>query len=67
MKHLIVNRLMNTYRTAAFRRLCVETLEKETRKKKQKSAAFRRLCVETCFAKMLLAYCTASRLQAAVC
>ena len=52
---------------AAFRRLCVETIQPSDRERNVFPAAFRRLCVETMpFGLMSLGRVT-SRLQAAVC
>ena len=52
---------------AAFRRLCVETLERSKEDYTRDPAAFRRLCVETAKAGVETANTITSRLQAAVC
>ena len=52
---------------AAFRRLCVETIDGRFRPVQLKPAAFRRLCVETKIAPKKYGDKSASRLQAAVC
>ena len=52
---------------AAFRRLCVETIEDQNKAYGAKPAAFRRLCVETYRPLAYRRRALSSRLQAAVC
>ena len=52
---------------AAFRRLCVETIELDLMDEYGMAAAFRRLCVETATLLGAKQFKGGSRLQAAVC